>query len=101
MLLRKGVYPYEYMNDYKKVNETILHEKEEFYSNLNTEDVTNTDYMHAKKVWKDFEIKDLGDYHDLHLKSNTLLLADVFQNFKTLIKLSFRPCNFFSAPELV
>ena len=49
LLLRKGVYPYAYMNDYKKVNETILHEKEEFYSNLITEDVTDTDYMHAKK----------------------------------------------------
>ena len=95
LLLRKGVYPYAYMNDYKKVNETILHEKEEFYSNLITEDVTDTDYMHAKRVRKDFEIKDLADYHDLHLKSNTLLLADIFQNFKALIKLSFRSCIFF------
>ena len=95
MLLRKGVYPYAYMNDYKKVNETILHEKEEFYSNLITKDVTDTDYMHAKRVRKDFEIKDLADCHDLHLKSNTLLLADIFQNFKALIKLSFRSCIFF------
>ena len=79
MLLRKGVYPYEYMDDWEKFNETTLPEKEEFYSNLNMEDITDADYMHAKRVCKDFEIKNLGEYHDLYLKSDTLLLADVFE----------------------
>ena len=70
LLLRKGVYPCEYMDDWEKFNETTLHEKEEFYCNLNMEDITDTDYMHAKRVSKDFEIKNLGEYHDLHLKSD-------------------------------
>ena len=68
LLLRKGVYPYEYMGDWEKFNETTLPEKEEFYSNLNMEDITDADYMHAKRVCKDFEIKNLGEYHDLYLK---------------------------------
>ena len=53
-----------------------------FYSNLNMEDITDAVYTHVKRVCKDFEIKNLGEYHDLYLKSDTLLLADVFKNFK-------------------
>ena len=49
-MLRKGVYPYEYMDIWEKINETTLHEKEEFYSNLNMEDITDVDYLHAKRV---------------------------------------------------
>ena len=86
LLLRKGVYPYEYMDDWEKFNETSLPE-EEFYSNLNMENITDADYMHAKRVCKDFEIKTLGEYHHLYLKSVTLFLADVFKN------LSFRSCK--------
>ena len=78
MLLRKDVYSYEYKDDWEKFNETALPEKEEFYSNLNMEEVTDADYMHAKRVCKDFEIKDSGDYHDLYLKSDVLLSAEVF-----------------------
>ena len=55
MLLRKGVYPYEYMDEWEKFNETSLPEKEEFYRNLNMEDITDSDYMHAKRVCEDFE----------------------------------------------
>ena len=62
MLLRKGVYPHEYMDDREKFNETTLSEKEEFYNCLNMEDITDTDYLHAKRIFKDFEIKDLGEY---------------------------------------
>ena len=58
--------------------------KKEFLSNLNMEDITDADYMHVKRVCKDFEIKKLGKYHDLHLKSDTLLLDDVFQNFRRM-----------------
>ena len=57
LLLRKGVYLYDYMDDWEKFNETILPEKQEFYCNLNMEDITDADYMHAKRVCKDFEIK--------------------------------------------
>ena len=86
LLLIKGVYPFEYMDKWKKFNETSSPEKDEFYSKLNMEDFTDADYMHAKGVCKDFEIKDLGEYHgDLYLKSDTLLLADAFENLKQLL----------------
>ena len=81
-MLWKGVYPYEYMDDWEKFNETSLPEKEDFYSHLNMEDIIAADYVQAKRVCKDFEIKNLGEYHDLYVQSNTLLLADVFENFK-------------------
>ena len=64
LLLRKGVYPHEYMDDREKFNETTLSEKEEFYNCLNMEDITDADYLHAKRIFKDFEIKDLGEYSD-------------------------------------
>ena len=84
LLSRKCVYPYEYMYDREKFNETILSEKEEFLSNFNMEDITDADYMHAKRVCKDFKIKNLREYHDLYLKRDALLLADVFRNFKKM-----------------
>ena len=84
LLLRKGVYPYEYMDDWEKFNETTLPEKEEFYTHLNMEHFTDADYMYAKRVCKDFEIKYLGEYYDLYLKSDTLLLADVSKNFRKI-----------------
>ena len=62
LLLRKGVYPYEYMNDWEKFNKTSLPEKEDFYCHLNMEDVTDVDYAHAKRVCKGFKIKNLGEY---------------------------------------
>ena len=102
MLLRKGVYPYEYMDEWEKFNGTTLLEKEEFYSNLNMEDITDADYMHAKRVYKDFEIKNLGEYHDLYLKSDTLLLVDLFENFgKMYLKIyELNPLKFLSTPGL-
>ena len=84
LLLQKGVYSYEYMDDCEKINETSLPEKEEFYSQLNMEDITDTDYVHAKRVCKDFDIKSLGEYHDLYVQGDTLLLADVFGNFRNM-----------------
>ena len=72
------------MEKWEKFNETPLSEKEEFYSNLNLEDITDADYMYAKRVCKEFEIKKLCEYHDLYLKSDTLLLADVFENFRKM-----------------
>ena len=102
LLLRKGVYPYKYIDDCEKFNGTTLPEKEELYSNLNREDITDADYIHAKRVCKGFEIKHLGEYHDLYLKSDTLLLADVFENFsKMFLKIYHEdPVKFLSAPGL-
>ena len=82
LLLRKSVYPYEYRNNWEKFNETSLRNKEPFYSELNKEAFTDEDYVHAQKVWKVFEIKNLGEYHDLYVQSDTLLLADMFENFR-------------------
>ena len=88
-LLQKGVYPYEYMDDWEKFIEATLPEKEGFYSQLNMEDIADADYVHAKRVCKDFEIKDLGKYHDLYVQSDALLLANVFENFGNIcIKLN-------------
>ena len=67
LLLRKYVYLYEYMDDWQKFNETSLYEKEKFDSNLNMKDITDADYMHGKRVCKEFEIKNLSEYHDLYL----------------------------------
>ena len=82
MLLRKSVYPDEYMDDWESFNETLT-EKEEFYSNLNIEDIIDAEYIHAKRNCKDFEIKNLGQYHDLYLESDVFLL-DVFENFRKM-----------------
>ena len=82
MLLRKGVYPYEYIDSWKRFDETSLFDKEAFYSSLNMEDITDVDYTHTKRVFKNLNNKNLGDYHDLYVQSNTLLLPDVFQNFR-------------------
>ena len=82
MLLRKGVYPYEYMNGSDKFNETSIPSKEPFYSNLTMENISETDYRYANNVLKTFKLNNLGDYHDLYVQSNTLLLADVFENFR-------------------
>ena len=101
-MLRKGVYPYEYMDDWEKFNETSLPEKEDFYSHLNMEDITDTDYAHAKRVCKDFEIKNSGEYHDLYVQSDTLLLADVFGNFRNMCLEIYEvdPAKFLLAPGL-
>ena len=82
--MRKVVYRYEYIDDWEKFNEISLPKYVDFYSNLCIDDITDTDYNHAKRVSKDFEIKNLGEYHDLYFISNTLLLADVFKNFRKI-----------------
>ena len=82
LLLQKGVYPYEYMDSWEKFDETTLPPKEAFYSNLNLEDISDEDYAHAQKVWDVFELKNLGEYHDLYVQSDMLLLEDVFENFR-------------------
>ena len=84
LLLPKGVYPYECADDWEKFNETLLLEKEDFYSHLNMDDIADAEYAHAKRVCKDFKIKYLGEYYGLYVQSDTLLLADVFENFRNM-----------------
>ena len=102
MLLRKGVYTYEYMDSWDKFNETSIPNKEYFYSNLTMENITETDYIHANNVFKTFKLNNLGNYHDLYVQSDTLLLADVFENFrKACIKTyELDPAHFKSLPGL-
>ena len=97
MLLRKGVYPHEYMNSWERFNATSLPDKEAFYSSLNMEDIPD-----GKRVLKSLNNKNLGDYHNLHVQSDTLLLADAFENFRNMcIKVyELDPTQFLSAPGL-
>ena len=102
MLLQKGVYPYENMDDWEKFYETTLTKKEKFYSHVNIEYITLAEYTHAKSVCKDFEIKPFGEHHDLYVQSDVFLLADVFNNFQNMFLKIYRydPTQFLSAPVL-
>ena len=84
LLLRKGIYPYEYMDNWAKFAETTLPSKEAFYSNVNLENISDKDYVHTQKVWEVFETKIRHEYHDLYVKSDALLLVDVFENFRNV-----------------
>ena len=83
LLLRKGVYPYDYMDSGKKIDKETLPSQECFYSILNDEHVSDADYDHATRVFEAFSCQNMGDYHDFYLKSDVLLLADVFENSET------------------
>ena len=100
--MRKGVYPYEYMDEWNKFNEKVLPSKESFYSNLTLENITKTSYAHANNVFKKFNINNLGEYHDLYVRSDTLLLADIFENFRQscLKNYELDPAHFVSLPGL-
>ena len=102
LLLRKGIYLYEYMHSVERFGETSLPDKEAFNSELNLDSITDEDYVHAQKVWKEFKIKNLGEYHDLYVQSDTLLLSDVFENFrKKCIEIcELDPAHFLSAHGL-
>ena len=90
------------MDSSERFHETTLPPKEGFYSNLNLEDISNQDYAHAQKVWDVFEINNLGEYHDLYVQSDTLLLADVYENFRNMCLDIYEldPVYFVSAPGL-
>ena len=102
LLLRKGVYPYEYMDNWERFNETSLPSKESFYSNLNMEDKDDIDYRHGNNVFNEFKLNNLGDYHDLFVQSDTFLLADVFENFRDIClkECELDPAHFLSLPGL-
>ena len=101
-MLRKGAYPYEYMDDWEKLNETLLPKKENVYSFLNMEGITDADYANTKRVRKDFKIKNLGKYHELYVQSNTYLLFDVFESFQNMCleKYGLDLADFLFTPEL-
>ena len=102
MLLRKGVYPYEYIDGLNKFNEKIIPSKELFYSNLTLENISEADYAHANNVFKKININNLGEYHDLYGRNDTLLLTDIFENFRQsyLKNYELDPAHFVSLPSL-
>ena len=82
LLIQKEIYPYEYMTNWDKFKETKLPLREAFYSKRHMAGVREEDYEHAHRVWKEFGLKDLGEYHDLYLKTDVILLANVFEEFR-------------------
>ena len=102
LMKQKGTYPYDYMDSFQKFNNTQLPIKKDFFSILYNQHITHEQYNHAQTVWNTFDLKTMGDYHDLYLKSDTLLLADIFENFrKTCLQYyELDPCHYFSSPGL-
>jgi len=100
LVTRKGVYPYEYTDGWDKLDETSLPPKEEFYSSLKEKGIKDSNYDHAKSVWSHFGCQTLGDYSDLYLKVDVLLLADVFENFRDLCMKTYNldPAFYYTAP---
>ena len=88
LLITKGICPYEYMNNWDKFKENELPPKETFYSKLNMVGVREEDYEHTNRVWKEFGLKDLGEYHDLYLKTDVILLENVFEAFRKVCLMS-------------
>ena len=102
LLKKKGVYPYSYMDSFDRFEETELPSIDQFYNDLNNTAISESDYQHAREVFKSFKIKNLGEYHDLYLKTDVLLLADVFENFRENCLKYYRldPAHYYTSPGL-
>ena len=102
LLTRKGIYPYEYMSSWDKFEEVQLLLQKAFYSNLNMSSISDDDYQHAQHVWSAFSIRNLGEYHDLYLRTNVILLANVFEAFRDtcLEHYSLDLAHFYTSPGL-
>ena len=102
LLLRKGVYPYEYIDSWERFDEKSLPDKEAFYSNVHMEDITNVDHRHANNVFKRSKLKHLAEYHDLYVPGDILLLPDVYEIFrnKPIEIYELDLVHFLSAPGL-
>ena len=100
LLIKKGIYPYEYMSNWDKFKETKLPQGK--LSKLNMAGVREEDYEHAFRVWKEFGLKHLGEYHDLYLKTDVILLANVFEEFRKVCLKNYGldPAHFYTAPGL-
>ena len=102
LVMRKGVYPYDYVDSITKLSETKLPPQEQFYSELNHSSISDENYEHARKVWKYFDMKTIRDYHNLYLKTDVLLLADVFENFRDVCIENYKldPAWYYTVPGL-
>ena len=102
LVSRKGVYPYEFMDDFEKFKKQSLPKKTSFFSRLKQEKISDEDFDHAQRVWKECKLKNMGDFHDLYLKTDVLLLADVMENFRKLYEKTYGldPAHFFTVPGM-
>ena len=102
LLTKKRIYPYDYINGIEKFTEEKLPPQKDFFSKLNDCGVSDEEYQHAQKVWKKFDVANLGEYHDLYLKCDVLLLADIFEEFRKICLKNYLldPAWYFSSPSL-
>ena len=102
LVKQKRVYPYEYMDSFERFSEDKLPNKKRFCKSLKNKPISETDHLHAIKIWNNFEMKTMGDYHDLYLKTDMLLLADVFEKFTNRPPEFYKldPSYYFSSPGL-
>lgn len=100
LLTRKGIFCYDYVNSWDKLEETQLPPKESFYSQLKSTHITDLEYAHAIEVWNTFGHKTIGEYTDLYLQTDVLLLADVFENFRNICMQSYAldPTYYYTTP---
>ncbi|XP_060855073.1 uncharacterized protein LOC132932727 [Metopolophium dirhodum] len=100
LVTRKGVYPYDYTDDWDKLEETSLPAEKDFYSSLEESHIKHEDFEHANTVWNHFSCQTLGEYSDLYLKIDVLQLADVFENFRDLCLTTYHldPSFYYTAP---
>ena len=102
LLVRQGIYPYEYMSSWDKFTESQLPPKKAFYSNLDMFNISDDDYQHAQKVWNAFSIRDLGEYHNLCLKTDVILLDNMSEAFRDTCLEHYKldPAHVYSSPGL-
>ena len=103
LMIRNRVYPYEYMDGWKKFEETSLTPKDAFYSRLNMKVISDQDYEHAQQVWNTIKKKALGCYHDTYLKTDVLLLVDVFETFLNMCLRNYKLdlAHFYTVPGFI
>lgn len=101
LMRQKGVFPYSFITDFKKMDNSSLPTKNDFYDSLNDEHISNSDYARAERVWQVFNCKNLGQYSDIYLKSDTLLLCDVFENFRNQALAAYQldPAHYYTLPS--
>jgi hypothetical protein len=100
LLMKKGVFFYDYLDDFNKFSETEMPSIRKFYSKLNYEKISQESYEHAKEVWSKFNCKNIGSYHDIYLKLDVCLLSDIFESFRETSFQTYRlePLHYFSTP---
>ena len=100
--MREGIYTYEYMDSWDRFEETKFSPIESFYSSLNMSGVSESDYQHAQRVWEEFGIRNLGEYHDLCLRMDVIFLKKVSEKFRetSLAHYGLDPEDFYALPGL-